>query len=100
MIDSNAVVFLVTRPQLDVPVDGLPLLLLRLAVTGVLAELSYRYVETPIRSGAFGRVWEALGEARGAQRWRLGLRWAGAVGTALACSLVPGVLVLGLPNSA
>lgn len=73
-------VFMVTRPQLDVRIDGLPLLALRLVVTGVLAELSYHYIETPIRSGALGRAWNAWREVHGVQRWRLGIRWAGAAG--------------------
>src|SRR5215211_7372547 len=77
-------VFMVTRPQLDVSLNGLPLVALRLATTVVLADLSYRFVETPIRNGAFGRAWKALREARGARRWRLGVRWAGAVGTSTA----------------
>jgi peptidoglycan/LPS O-acetylase OafA/YrhL len=50
-------VFMLTRPELDVPVTGLPLLALRLAATIVLADLSYRFVETPIRTGALGRAW-------------------------------------------
>src|SRR3712207_5193054 len=49
-------VFMVTRPGLDVPLNGWPLLALRLVVTIVLAELSYRYVETPVRRGALGRA--------------------------------------------
>src|SRR5215211_896558 len=53
-------VFMVTRPDLDVPFDGLPLLALRLSVTVVLADLSYRFVETPIRRGALGRAWKTL----------------------------------------
>src|SRR5918993_162711 len=65
-------VFMVTRPQLDVPLDGWPLLALRLAVTILLADLSYRFVETPIRRGALGRAWKALREAQGARRWWLG----------------------------
>ena len=35
-------VFVVTRPELDVPIGGLPLLVLRLVATFVLAGLSYR----------------------------------------------------------
>ena len=72
-------VFMVTRPQLDLPIDGWPLLGLRLAATIVLAHLSYHYVETPIRRGALGRAWKTLREARGFRRWELGVRWAGAV---------------------
>jgi peptidoglycan/LPS O-acetylase OafA/YrhL len=69
-------VFMVTRPELDVPIDGLPLLALRLVATVVLAALSYRYVETPIRHGALGRAWKTLRGTREASRWqRAG--WAG-----------------------
>ena len=72
-------VFMVTRPELDVPFGGLPLLALRLGLTILLADLSYRFVETPIRRGALGRAWKVLREARGPERWRLRLQWAGAV---------------------
>ena len=54
---------MVTRPELDVPFDGLPLLALRLAATVILADLSYRYIEKPIRRGALGRSWRTLREA-------------------------------------
>ena len=84
-------VFMVTRPELDVPFGGLPLLALRLGITIVLADLSYRYVERPIRRGALGRAWKTLREARGARRRRLRLRWAGAVLPAMALCIVLGV---------
>ena len=72
-------VFMVTRPELDVPFGGVPLLALRMGLTILLADLSYRLVETPIRRGALGRAWKTLREARGPERWRLRLQWAGAV---------------------
>lgn len=53
-------VFMVTRPYSDVPLDGLPLLALRFAIVGVLVELSYRFVELPVRHGALGRAWARL----------------------------------------
>ena len=81
-------IFMLTRPELDVPITGLPLLALRLAATILLADLSYRFVETPIRTGALGRAWRALREARGARRWRLGAYWSGAVGTGATLFLV------------
>lgn len=88
-------IFMVTRPQLDVPIEGLPLLAARLALTVVLAEISYRYVETPIRRGALGRTWESLRRARHPlrpRRWPLDLRWAGIIGTG-AAFVVLGVAV-------
>jgi peptidoglycan/LPS O-acetylase OafA/YrhL len=84
-------VFMVTRPELDVAVTGVPLLILRLAATLVLADLSYRFVETPIRRGALGRAWKALREARGGRRWWLGAGWVGAVGTGAGSCVVLGV---------
>ncbi len=84
-------VFMVTRPELDVPISGLPLLALQLGATVVLADLSYRFVETPIRRGALGRAWRALREARGARRRRLGAGWAGTVGIGVAFCVVLGL---------
>jgi len=85
-------VFMVTRPQLDVTFEGLALLALRLAVTLVLAEVSYRYVETPVRRGALGRAWRSLRESQGSQRrWLAGL-WAGATVPVLALCVALGVV--------
>ncbi|CAA9427152.1 MAG: Acyltransferase family protein [uncultured Rubrobacteraceae bacterium] len=84
-------VFMLTRPELDVPITGVPLLALRLAATIMLADLSYRFVETPLRTGALGRAWGALREARGARRWRLGAYWSGAVGTGATFCVVLGL---------
>lgn len=50
-------VFLVLRPELDVPLTGFANLVLRFAVTFALAELSYRYIEMPIRRGTLVASW-------------------------------------------
>lgn len=68
-------VFQVTRPQLDLPLDGLPLFALRMAVTLGLVELSYRFVEMPVRTGALGRAWHKWRSASGVRRWRLAGSW-------------------------
>ena len=86
-------VFMVTRPDLDVPIEGLPLLALRLSVTVLLADLSYRFVETPIRRGALGCAWRTLREAQGPRRWQLRLQWAGALVPILASCALLGVAV-------
>jgi peptidoglycan/LPS O-acetylase OafA/YrhL len=86
-------VFMVTRPDLDVSFGGLPLLALRLVVTVVLADLSYRFIETPIRRGAIEHAWKVLREARGPRRWRLRLQWVGAVVPVLASLALLGVAV-------
>jgi hypothetical protein len=61
-----------------VPLDGPPLLALRLTTTVLLAHLSYEYVEEPIRRGALGRAWSKLRQARGLRRKELRSRWLGA----------------------
>jgi hypothetical protein len=86
-------VYMVTRSQLDVPLDGLPLLALRLGVTVLLADLSYRYVETPIRRGALGQAWRTLREAQGFRRWDLGVRFAGVAVPCVALCIALGMTV-------
>jgi peptidoglycan/LPS O-acetylase OafA/YrhL len=70
-------IYSVTRPELDVPFDGAPLLIFRLALTVALAEISYRYIEKPIRSGMLGKQWREMRQARGMQRRLLSARFAG-----------------------
>lgn len=53
-------VFMLTRPGLDVPISGWPLLALRFGLVLLLTELSFRYVEQPVRRGALGRWWRGL----------------------------------------
>lgn len=87
-------VFMLTRPQLDTTLDGLPLLAVRFALTLILAELSYRLIETPIRSGALERSWQTLQLAQGRQRALLALRWATALVLITAGSVVLGSSVV------
>ncbi|MGB8645340.1 MAG: acyltransferase family protein, partial [Anaerolineae bacterium] len=79
-----------TRPQLDVSLDALPLLVIRFGLTFVLAELSYRYIEMPIRRGALGKAWQDLTQAHGKRRWELALK-----GLASSSAIVLSVVVLG-----
>ncbi len=87
-------VFLLTRPGLDVQLDGLALLAVRLAITFAATELSYRLVETPVRAGAIGEAWRALraGCTSACLPWR---RW-----TVATASLVPMVAYLGFAVAA
>jgi peptidoglycan/LPS O-acetylase OafA/YrhL len=72
-------VFQLTRPGLDIDLDGPALFAFRLAITLVLAELSYRLVELPIRRGSLGRRWATLRQAAGDERQALRRRWATAL---------------------
>jgi hypothetical protein len=64
-------IYVITRPGLDVPLRGFPLLVLRLSLTLLAADLTYRYIEQPIRSGAIGRWTTHVRASRGERRARL-----------------------------
>jgi peptidoglycan/LPS O-acetylase OafA/YrhL/CubicO group peptidase (beta-lactamase class C family) len=53
-------IFMLTRPMIDVPFDGPVFTALRFAAVLLLAELSFRFVETPVRQGALAAVWQHL----------------------------------------
>ena len=83
-------IFMLTRPQLDIPFDGMGLLGMRLGLTVLIAALSYKALELPIRRGALERFWHAWRTAHGADRQLLG-----ACGVATAGALAIGSVTLG-----
>jgi len=87
-------VFQVTRPELDVPLDGMPLMALRVGVTVGLAALSYKYVEMPVREGAIGRWLQTVKTKTGQRRIALRrLALAGLAGIAAVALLGAGLAV-------
>jgi peptidoglycan/LPS O-acetylase OafA/YrhL len=88
-------IYMVTRPHSDIPLTGIPLLVLRLTLTFVVAALSYKYVEEPIRHGAIERQWARYRTAPAETQRKLMARFVGA-STAIALGLV--VIVVGLGN--
>ncbi len=64
-------VFVLTRPHLDVPLSGVPLFVVRMAITLVLADLAFRFVETPIRRGALSRWFARVRGSEADERKRL-----------------------------
>jgi peptidoglycan/LPS O-acetylase OafA/YrhL len=64
-------VFALTRPGEDISAGPVPVFILRVALTLILADLSYRLVEAPIRGGAIGRWAREWGHSRGPERARL-----------------------------
>jgi hypothetical protein len=88
-------IYMVTRPHSDVPITGLPLLVIRLTLTFVAAALSYRYVEEPIRHGALERRWAQYRTATGETRRRLAAR-AGIAAVGIGAGLA--IVVIGLGN--
>jgi peptidoglycan/LPS O-acetylase OafA/YrhL len=81
-------VFALTTPGVDVPDVPVVTDVLRIALTFGLAELSYRYVEMPVRRGALSPVWAAL--RRRSPRARLGAGVLAGVGLVLTVVLLGG----------
>jgi peptidoglycan/LPS O-acetylase OafA/YrhL len=100
-------IFMITRPNLDIPLDGPLLFALRIALTFGVAELSYRFLEMPIRRGAIDRwvrSWktsDGIEHARKTQRGVLTLAGAAmvvvVVGASLATAPAP-TAAAGLPT--
>lgn len=53
-------VIMLTRPQLDIDLDGNPLLALRVGITLALAVITHRLVEKPVRQGALSNAWDRM----------------------------------------
>jgi peptidoglycan/LPS O-acetylase OafA/YrhL len=88
-------IYMVTRPHSDVPLTGIPLLVLRLTLTFVVAALSYKYVEEPVRHGAIERRWAQFRAAPGEVQRRMVTR-IGFAATGIAIGLI--LIVVGLGN--
>ena len=91
-------VFMVTRAALDIPLDGVMLLAVQLTLTFAIAELSFRFVEMPIRRGAIDRWVARLRDHGSAPRTRTRLR----LGTGLAagaCAVALGILAVSVVNA-
>ncbi|HSL45322.1 MAG TPA: acyltransferase family protein [Anaerolineales bacterium] len=79
-------VFMLTRPGFDLDLPALPVRIVQVALTFALAELSYRWVETPVRQHGFGasfRTWQ-----RTFQGWTLPQRVGVGVGILCASALL------------
>jgi len=85
-------IFVLTRPDLDVTLDPFVLLVMRFGLTAVVAELSYRFVEVPIRSGAIERARRRGARAEPASN-RAPRRWAAPAGAGAGAVLLSVVVV-------
>lgn len=82
-------IFVITRPVLDIPLEGVANFVLRFGLTFLVAELSYRYVEIPIRRGAIGAFMARWRESDPDERSYLGRRvLAGAAVSVAALGLI------------
>ena len=86
-------VFVLTRPGLDLSMPPAATLALRVSATLVLAALSYRFVEVPIRRGAVGSARLRLGTAMGGTAWsRAGVLASGAALLIVVVTVSAGVI--------
>ena len=90
-------IFAVTRPELDTSLTGFWLLTLRLALTFAAAELSYRFLEMPIRRGVIGRTLKNLKSSNIQKRQRTRFQ---IVGASLMALLLLGGLGISFANTA
>ncbi len=92
-------IFVMTRPELDVPLTGWPLFALRGALTLVAAEISFRFVETPIRRGAIGNYAARIRSTPLPERITMQRNFLlSAMGVVVAVLLVAGGLVVNAGN--
>ncbi|MBI2705489.1 MAG: acyltransferase [Actinobacteria bacterium] len=89
-------IFLLIKP--DPVTDPQPNLysyfIVRLAVTLIVTEVSFRFVEMPVRKGALGRLRTSFRSASGPRKQQLRLRWfTGAIASVLALGML--ALVVG-----
>jgi peptidoglycan/LPS O-acetylase OafA/YrhL len=84
-------IFMLTRPGFDVPDQPLVVNTLRVVATLVVADLSFRLVEMPIRNGALGRLWQRDRDETKAR--------AVVLGAAFAMPLLAMVVVVAIPAS-
>jgi peptidoglycan/LPS O-acetylase OafA/YrhL len=86
-------VYVLTRPGVDVPWSPGETFAVRLILTGVLAELSYRFIERPIRNGVIHRWFSGLWRSTGEDRLRR-LRTTRWVSLGLAAAILVGAIGL------
>jgi peptidoglycan/LPS O-acetylase OafA/YrhL len=100
-------IIMLTRPEEDVPLDGVPLAALQIGLTILAAALSYTFVETPIRRGGLRALRDGVRRdtATFPRRARLAAASTGAialVAVGIAVALLPreNPVIPGLPATA
>jgi peptidoglycan/LPS O-acetylase OafA/YrhL/lysophospholipase L1-like esterase len=83
-------IFMVTRPGFDTDIRGWPNTVMRFALTLVVAELSYRFVEQPIRHGSLGHWVQRLRTASPQDRAGMWQRTFATVGVVTVVVVVTG----------
>ncbi len=93
-------IFTLTRPGIDLPGGQWVAFPLRVIVTLAVAEVSYRYLEVPVRAGALGRTWRAVKNAGSRPRTALLRReWIGGAALTLPTVVLIAALVAAAPGA-
>jgi peptidoglycan/LPS O-acetylase OafA/YrhL len=77
-------IFGLTQPFVDVPLEGLSLLAFRMTLTFLFSEITFRFIEKPIRNGCIERALETVFKSTGGEQKKYIAYWtlAGAVSLA------------------
>ena len=89
-------IFMVTRPGIDVPWSEPVAFVVRIGVTLLIAEISYRFIEMPVRRGAVGNAWRAV--RSGTERSFRSLLTMTAVGVAAVMAIVVTIALVVTPG--
>ena len=68
-------IFGLTQPFVDVPLEGLSLLVFRMTLTFVFSEMTFRFIEKPIRNGCIERTIETVFKSTGAEHKKYVVYW-------------------------
>ncbi len=87
-------IFQVTRPSEDIPLHGVANLVLRLTLTLGAAEISFRFIEAPVRKGHLGDWWHRFLHDRRplSTQWRR--RWVAALAVLAGIGGITGAAVM------
>ena len=92
-------IFMMLRPNLDTPLSGFANFALRMLVTFGVAELSYRFIEVPIRRGAIGAYWKKWKAATGNVKTVLTVRAGVAIAAVFGASVLAAGLLAAAPDA-
>ena len=68
-------IFGLTQPFVDVPLEGLSLLVFRMTLTFVFSEMTFRFIEKPIRNGCIERTIETVFKSTGVEHKKYVVYW-------------------------
>ncbi|HCT99601.1 MAG TPA: hypothetical protein DF614_05960 [Methylococcaceae bacterium] len=68
-------IFGLTQPWTDVPFEGVTLFIFRLALTAFFSEITYRFIENPVRQGVIAKTVSTVMRSTGKEKQKLVTAW-------------------------